>query len=207
MNVALELVQMHLKPRHLLKLMCTNSEVYSLLKSNTHYWTRVAAHVVWRDYIVGNRWPDMDLSPYALEDRKRRNCAAGVEIESLYHMSSTTRPYIECMDIFENLIRRAVNPDDDMFAARRLCYNFDPAAPLAALVRAMLYTHIVHHMYIGTEAETLSMRDIARIEIQSTKRGPADIFGVLNELEDAPAVPSKLKFKISMLLQSIIELY
>lgn len=205
-EVIVELVQMHLKPRHLLNFMCTNRDIYMALLFNSFYWTRVAAHLVWRDYVIENHAPDIDLSPYACEERARRNRDAGIEIESLYFMSNTTRPYHECMEIFEKLIRHAIrlNNVDDMFMHRRLYFTLNPDAPLSTLVRALVYTHIVNGVYLGPDSDGLCMRDIARTEVQAAKSTSRSITDVLNELEDATHVSPKLKLKIALLLQSII---
>ena len=42
-------IQLHLKPRHLLKWMLTCREAALILNSNEEYWIRVAVHVLWRD--------------------------------------------------------------------------------------------------------------------------------------------------------------
>jgi hypothetical protein len=50
---SLLIIQMILRPRHLINLMLSNKAIYKVLTENKYYWERVAAHLVWRGEIIG----------------------------------------------------------------------------------------------------------------------------------------------------------
>jgi hypothetical protein len=54
-------LQLHLKPRHVLKLMLRCKNMFQILDSNDQYWARVAAHAVWRDLY------ELEITPEAAE--------------------------------------------------------------------------------------------------------------------------------------------
>ncbi len=49
---ALRQIQLHLKPRHLFKLLVSCKSIHKMLDKNIAYWERVACHLVWRAEIT-----------------------------------------------------------------------------------------------------------------------------------------------------------
>lgn len=47
----LKMIMLHIKPRHMYKLMQTSKKMYTTVYFHTHYWNRVAAHVLLRDHL------------------------------------------------------------------------------------------------------------------------------------------------------------
>lgn len=86
------LVQMHLSPRHLYKLMQTSSGVKQVLLDNEEYWSRVAAHLIWREHVIH--------CPFFNDEDTTKHPQA-----YLYKMQNLRTGYKSSMDEFFELIK------------------------------------------------------------------------------------------------------
>ena len=84
-------LQLHLKPRHVLKLMLRCKNMFQILDSNDQYWARVAAHAVWRDLY------ELEITPEAAEIQ--RNILLKDE-HNLYYTIGLDRGYYWSMERF-----------------------------------------------------------------------------------------------------------
>ena len=93
-------IGLHLKPRHLFKLMCTNKRV-KLLVDNVVYWTRVAAHLILR-----NHWM-LELSfPHA--DSTQSSVYLPPLDSSHYYMVGLDQGYFRAMQRFMQRIQDSI---------------------------------------------------------------------------------------------------
>lgn len=212
-------VQLHLKPRHLLKLLCVNKQFYKMLKANSYYFDRVAAHLVWRQYVVDCQWPWCDLNDYGKIERALVNRYLGVERESLFYMLNTTRSYHDCMEIFLSFLTNCMVGWPNMILTARICQPHDFSsyadAPLDAKVRLILRTALtssirfyVQGRYSPDEVETMSMVDVIKRELSAAACNVSHRFHavrtVLRSLEDSDSVPTLLKRQISEHLETFL---
>jgi hypothetical protein len=93
-------IGLHLKPRHLSKLMRTNKRIMCLV-DNEAYWTRVAAHLVGRDHWM------LELKPYFETYHKPEFLPPGDS--SLYFMVGLDRGYHWAMESFMDRFQCSVD--------------------------------------------------------------------------------------------------
>lgn len=93
-------IGLHLKPRHLYKLMCANKRI-KLLVDNEVYWTRVAAHLILR-----NHWMLELFSPH--EDSIPSNCILTPLDASHYYMVGLDQGYFRAMERFMQRIQDSI---------------------------------------------------------------------------------------------------
>ena len=90
-------IGMHLKPRHLYKLMQTSKRIKQVV-DNEAYWTRVAAHMVWRDCDC------MEVNV----PRERHYVLPDIE-HNLYHMLGLDHGYYWGMERFLKRMDEAID--------------------------------------------------------------------------------------------------
>jgi len=117
-------IGLHLKPRHLFKLMCTNKRV-KLLVDNEVYWTRVAAHLLLRDH-----WMLELFSPH--EDSIPPNRILPPLDASHYYMVGLDQGYFRAMERFMQRIQDSLeaytllgDEDDLAFLSRYQGWSMD----------------------------------------------------------------------------------
>lgn len=94
-------IGLHLKPRHLSKLMRTCKRINRLV-DNEDYWTRVAAHLVWRDHHL----VEQDM-PYQDEGASCRLYLTPPD-PALYHMMGLDQGYYRGMESFIKRISEGI---------------------------------------------------------------------------------------------------
>ena len=92
-------VGLHLKPRHLFRLLLTCKAVKTHV-DNEHYWTRVAAHLVWR----GCEW----LELHSREFPEDTDVLAPMPESNLYYMIGLDRGYYWGMEKFLQRIQEVM---------------------------------------------------------------------------------------------------
>ena len=181
------LIGFHLKPRHLATLMRTSKAVRAAV-DNEAYWTRVAAHLVWRNcgtmevYSGPKRDPCDILPPPAM---------------NLYYLNGLDVGYAQAMDAF---IRRI----DVMMTActqRGNDWTEYQAADLRTRTVMLLKDSITHeetNMKMIGDEDSASMKELAkRVAISSAQNGKAYQMTrkFVNELDDHP-MPACFKREI-----------
>lgn len=197
-------IQMHLKPRHLAKLLQTCKYMNMMLGTNNEYWTRVAAHLVWRDQTECiNNYDNFTIH----SDRFRNR---------LYDMVNLPHGYKFAMDEFIVIIRKEMASDehdfdDDEDGKDPFKWKACADAPLDVKVRVGMKTFIAWGQGCGyaTEADTLlPMREIARkIAVETAswmregKSGRAKerhmgMVRYINEMDDDNTIPISTKQRL-----------
>jgi hypothetical protein len=117
-------IGLHLKPRHLYKLMCANKRI-KLLVDNEVYWTRVAAHLHLRDH-----WMLELFSPH--EDSIPSNRILPPLDASHYYMVGLDHGYFRAMERFMQRIQDSLeaytllgDEDDLAFLSRYQGWSMD----------------------------------------------------------------------------------
>lgn len=97
----MQLIQLHLKPRHVLKLMRTNKKACKRLLDHGLYWDRVAAHLSWRGVFFYNAWKDLypSMNGEFHEALVGKHCPA-----KWFHMMNLEEGYCQAMNGFLALI-------------------------------------------------------------------------------------------------------
>jgi hypothetical protein len=94
-------IGLHLKPRHLYKLMCANKRI-KLLVDNEIYWTRVAAHLCLRDH-----WMIEVYSPHCEDNIPSNRILPPLEA-SHYYMVGLDQGYFRAMQCFMQRIQDSI---------------------------------------------------------------------------------------------------
>ena len=153
-----ELVQMHLKPRHLMRLMNVNRNINSILANNEQYWARIALHMMWRNAF--------QLYPYPLDDMSYTGQVAkyyqilrdGFDRQTLYFFINLTIPYRDAMDYFVRLTAPYGSPAQ--------CVNH---MIVMKICEGCEFVGCVGGSYSEDEIGALSMREVCRREVQALK--------------------------------------
>jgi hypothetical protein len=94
-------VGLHLKPRHLLKLMGTCKRVWRAVDTE-EYWTRVAAHLVWR----ASEHMELNSREYPLDDDRMPPIS---EAHNLYYLIGLDCGYHHGMELFLRRIQETID--------------------------------------------------------------------------------------------------
>ena len=184
-------VGLHLKPRHLLNLMCT-SKILFKITNNEEYWTRVAAHLVFRSCDCMEAFHNIKeeydiLTPLSC---------------NLYDMVGLDCGYYHGMNMFlariEEMLVKYGEKDDywckyqtvDIKTKTLMLFNKDPVfSPWKS---------------IGDEG-SITMREFAQRIITSNSKTPAEMKmqAFVNTLDDSP-VPAKIKGGIMNKLERLL---
>jgi hypothetical protein len=180
------LIGLHLKPRHLFKLLVTSKGVNQLVDNNG-YWTRVAAHQVWRDF----DGMEIDEAPGHSDVLPR------IE-HNLAHMIGLDHGYFWSMNRFIQRIEEVIDyysENDDLEAMRGLwvrlkSMSLEEKTRVWWIERARLAEGI---LMLTTEPGALqrerpnSMKGIAEEETEdSTKNSDPRFNRFVAEMEDDP---------------------
>ena len=115
---------MHLRPRHLLKLMCTSSTMKKIAESE-EYWEMVAMHLIWRSRIEDFYYEKYAKAKYAF---------------NIYHMADVERGYFwgmckfkECLFEYWRLDEPELDAEGNAFTWKILLgKNFNDALRISA---------------------------------------------------------------------------
>lgn len=196
-------LQMHLKPRHLAKLLQTCSYLNMLLGSNNEYWTRVAAHLVWRNHVGLVTHEDVSYSQNSVLSR-------------YFDMVNLPRGYKVAMNEFLALISkemRRVHEDKDDPDADKNPFGWHKFAdaPLDIQIRVGMRSFLSWREsegYDNVDVTMLGMRGIAaKIAIccasgvRDGKTGPArerhmGMVRYINEMDDDNTIPISTKQRL-----------
>ena len=181
------LIGFHLKPRHLATLMRASKAVRAAV-DNEAYWTRVAAHLVWRNCGTMEVYSGPKRDPWDILPPPAMN---------LYYLNGLDVGYAQAMDTF---IRRI----DVMMTActqRGDDWTEYQATDLRTRTVMLLKDHITHKAIpmkmIGDE-DSASMKELAkRVATRSARDGKAYQMTrkFVNELDDHP-MPACFKREI-----------
>ena len=178
------LIGLHLRPRYLAKLLQTSKNVQRLVDTN-QYWTRVAAHQVWRTF----EGMEIDDSPVA-EDVLPR-----IE-HNLMHMLGLEHSYLWTMELFfrrlDDVIAYYAVHDQEVY--RPFWESLKPKS-LEEKTRSWMIERLKPLSPPATVEKTVAtewtMKDIAKNEIEDTN---ADHDSRLNKfvcsMEDDPMPPA-----------------
>lgn len=183
-------IGLHLKPRHLFKLMCTNKRV-KLLVDNEVYWTRVAAHLLLRDHWM--------LESHAPHERGFGSEACLPPFESKhYYMVGLDQGYFRAMEYFMHRIEASIEAYSLLGDQHDLAY----ITRIRESGKGLGLEGLVHARKPGKHVLTTdTMKELARYEtISFWKTGKQEHIGeswpniqkFLCQLEDDP-MPAKYK--------------
>ena len=178
------LIGLHLKPRYLAKLLRTSKSVQRLV-DNHQYWTRVAAHQVWRSF----EGMEIDDSPSAVD------VLPPIE-HNLMHMLGLDRGYYWTMELFFRRLDDAIAyyAGHDLEEYRPFWESLK-GMPLDEKTRAWMIERLrplspPHAVELTIAAHERTMKEIAKHEIEDTM---ADNDRRLNRfvcaMEDDPMPP------------------
>jgi hypothetical protein len=194
-------IQMHLKPRHLAKLLQTCKYLNMLLGTNNEYWTRVAAHLVWRNHVGITNHDDIE-----------KNCE--MVPNCLIDMVNLSRGYKTAMNEFVLLIGKEMarvhddEEEDDMDPDK---WRVFAGAPLDVQVRVGMQTFINWDEAVGYNSMSdtlLPMREIAmKIAVETatwaqqgtSKEASQRHMGMvryINDLDDDNTIPIATKQRL-----------
>jgi hypothetical protein len=196
---------MYLKPRHLAKLLQTCSFLNMLLGNNNEYWTRVAAHLVWRKHVGLVTCQDVDYGQDAVPSR-------------FFDMVNLPHGYRLAMDQFIALISKALGQvydydedDPPSDTVNPLGWHQFADAPLDVQVRVGMQTFNKWGEQEGYDSKNdilLGMRGIAtKIAVyhskckSSVKTGQAHelhmgMVRYINEMDDDNTIPISTKQRL-----------
>jgi hypothetical protein len=213
-------IQLHLKPRHLVKLLQTNKELYKLLMQHEYYWTRVATHLTWRRAIIFTPFYKTEeelkahqealkarrgqLLPHQLHSNDFKCYYDMVNLEKGYHasMEHFVSMIIPHMADTEPYVTDYMDPCVDYYGWMHLA-----EATLDVKVRKILtITMEKQHDIMGPvgqytleEIPTIPLLEICKREIKAITSSfyyNKEIKILINELDDNSNIPIKDKKKI-----------
>jgi hypothetical protein len=210
-NDVLERIQLHLRPRHLYRLLQTNRRVRELLLNNSFYWARVAQHLVFRKYVIPYTSPAYKLGEGNLKLRQKMWAKDGFRRETLFHMMNLERGYHWAMETFEALLAHKmatdILPDAPCWAYHA---GADPETRVRLLLRLSMAglpeklestTHI-YGLYSDEQVELMPMRELVRCELEEfnsdADKPERSIKRVLRKLDDLPNVPPEAKRDLAL---------
>jgi hypothetical protein len=183
-------LQLHLKPRHVLKLMLTCKNMFQILDSNDQYWARVAAHAVWRDLY------ELEITPEAAEIQ--RNIILKDE-HNLYYMIGLDRGYYWSMERFFSKI------PDMMCAFQNTYIDWGETRGLSLEKKTIILYERFCWLYAGDfrPQESFKMKIIAQsfISVHGAEERKINIF--LQELDDDP-MPNSYKRTFMRKLKTVL---
>lgn len=215
----LRMLALHLKPRHLQKLLRANKALNKLLMEHECYWTRVAAHLTYRNYIIGRAEYNHPLYKKPVNEQ-------GVMKRSLYDMVNLKRGYFNAMETFISMIPAGMKKtlflcvpiyiedcewtkeDEGVEIMHEgdywgLC-DFADASLGVKVRRAVTIQaergHFIEGVYTVRETSTISFYEICKREVEGLTRTPKEfnkaIWNLIHELDDIPNISIQDKKKI-----------
>jgi len=186
------MVIMHLKPRHLHPLMLTCASINHIIQTHEVYWTRVAAHLVWRDCSA----------------MEALFCSVGNDNQGLpkcmYYMNGLEHGYLHAMDVFLSHVNKAIS----------LLSMDDQTSPYLGLSlrdQTVLQFQMQNKTFYGWSQQTvgdesgIAMREFCRRKVhhlihgqgitEKAKQRNARMAKFVNAIEDSPQ-PYKAKMEI-----------
>ena len=187
-----------LKPRHLAKLLRTNKALRQILDTEA-YWTRVAAHLVWR----GSESMELHSEEFP-EEEDRLPVLKGV---NLYYLLGLDSGYKHGMDLFIDRIQQTIDaystlPDE----AGAWWAGFNAIAGLRERTVKLYVETTGKHWYgmflpqITGDEHTVSMKELAkRVTEQDWVKGKSDptrklLKDFVCRMEDADLTPASKRF-------------
>lgn len=188
-------IGLHLKPRHLAKLMLTSKAIKAIV-DNYAYWTRVAAHLVWRE--SNAMQVNTPVVMYNFFFGFLDNLQSGYIDHNLYHMIGLERGYYWSMERFFLRIEEFIefySTADDYVELKKFATMVKPMS-LSERTKAFLRTEdSVVKNGSASEDHLLSMKEIARKRTEKSLRSrpsegshQRDFFlnDFVREIEDHP---------------------
>jgi hypothetical protein len=214
-NEILQLIQLHLSPRHVSKLFLANKYLYKLLANNEQYWERVVAHRIWRWHFLPtsrNCSLNPNTSTYTIGDRQV-TC-----LSTWYDMMNLEEGYYQAMNGFLALIPLTMSLDTIKNKdGKDVAYEMQPYAhlSLAVQIRYLLSSPLDFTQCGGkfTNSDTpineMSIKDIYKVLVENWKRIYWEDQNQYNKLwkwvvnlEDMPDIPITTK---RMLVRGLME--
>ena len=204
-------IQMHLKPRHMLKLMLTCKQAAKILNENEEYWTRVAAHAIFRDceameIVYCFTSPTLDMTEDKINDWKRllpfhitpgtpSNHGDCVDI-NFYDLTALDKGYYWTMErFFErlNLMMQIYTEDGK--------WDWSEYKGLSLKKQTQLYYRINCFQLSGfmpNDKEEFDMKEMAGNAYRTMYTRPNDdaVLDFLHEIDDNPHMPEWCKRQV-----------
>lgn len=187
-----------LKPRHLAKLLQTNKALCKVLDNET-YWTRVAAHLVWR----GSDCLELHTREFPEEEDR----LPVLEEHNLYYMLGLERGYKWGIDLFIDRIQAAIDAYSTLPDGPGPWWAEFKVIPSLRDRTVKFYTETtgqhwygIHLPYIKGDEQQISMKELAkRVTEQDWIRGKSDttrkiLKAFVCKMEDADIPPASKRY-------------
>lgn len=205
-------IGLHLKPRHLVKLMATNKHICSIVDNET-YWARVAFHLIWREIY------EME---FVLVCEEQASCLELPTLEGdLYHLSCVPNGYKWAIDQTFARVDQCAKLYPDIFSFWSTARHLSPRDQVFLSCEGLRAIHYEHYDVPSETELTKSMKKV--VQWQFTKEFHAkpprsnkmlrdrmyrqaneeidDIFMAISEKRKVVKIIGELYFKIDNMIR------